>query len=192
MEIKDENNFCARHGHYYEVYATEKEEKNNVAGLSGMRDFIAGSFAGVASTTVGHPFDTVKLRLQMAQGNFSGALDCTTQTIQKEGVRGLYRGMMSPLATVPLANAVVFGTYGQAKTFLQSRHLDQTTPLTPMEAMLAGAWAGFINTVVITPVELIKCRLQAQGGAIGSVAKYNGTIDCIRKIAQSQGKFAAA
>jgi hypothetical protein len=37
---------------------------------------------------VGHPFDTIKVRLQTGQkGLFSGAIDATMRTIRKEGVR---------------------------------------------------------------------------------------------------------
>ncbi len=37
---------------------------------------------------MGHPFDTIKVRLQTGQkGLFSGAIDATMRTIRKEGVR---------------------------------------------------------------------------------------------------------
>lgn len=43
-------------------------------------------------------FDTVKVRLQTSKdGHFKGPLDCTLQTVRKEGVRGLYKGATPPL-----------------------------------------------------------------------------------------------
>lgn len=43
-------------------------------------------------------FDTVKVRLQTSKdGHFRGPLDCTLQTVRKEGVRGLYKGATPPL-----------------------------------------------------------------------------------------------
>lgn len=43
-------------------------------------------------------FDTVKVRLQTSKdAHFKGPLDCTLQTVRKEGVRGLYKGASPPL-----------------------------------------------------------------------------------------------
>nr|POE80870.1 isoform 2 of solute carrier family 25 member 45 [Quercus suber] len=55
--------------------------------------FVAGVFSGVAKLSVGHPFDTIKVRLQTApKSHFSGPLDCVLQTVRKEGIVGLYKG----------------------------------------------------------------------------------------------------
>ena len=40
------------------------------------------------------------------------------QTLASEGVRGLFRGMAAPLATVALFNAVLFATRGQMERLL--------------------------------------------------------------------------
>ncbi|OQR98504.1 carrier superfamily protein [Achlya hypogyna] len=183
--------WCPRHNHYYDDRTKKAVEAPG--DLSGIRDFIAGSFAGVSSTVVGHPFDTVKVRLQMhcpLSSSFKGPLDCVMQTINKEGFLGLYRGMVSPMTTVPLVNAVVFSTYESAKSFLLNRRDNHNGILTNNEAMLAGAWAGLMNSVVVTPVELVKCHLQAQGEAIATHAneiKFTGTLDCVKKIIEIDG-----
>jgi solute carrier family 25 carnitine/acylcarnitine transporter 20/29 len=47
---------------------------------------------------VGHPFDTVKVRLQTTdKSHFRGPLDCLLQTVRKEGFAGLYKGASPPL-----------------------------------------------------------------------------------------------
>jgi solute carrier family 25 (mitochondrial carnitine/acylcarnitine transporter), member 20/29 len=47
---------------------------------------------------VGHPFDTIKVRLQTSpKSRFKGPLDCVLQTLRKEGVRGVYKGATPPL-----------------------------------------------------------------------------------------------
>ncbi|ETV87669.1 hypothetical protein H257_01162 [Aphanomyces astaci] len=186
--------WCPRHNHYYDDRKMETfEEVPDPTELSPLRDFIAGSCAGVSSTVVGHPFDTVKVRLQMncPSAPFKGPMDCVMQTVQKEGFWGLYKGMVSPMTTVPLVNAVVFSAYEHAKAFLLTRRLNDTSGvLTNHEAMMAGAWAGFVNSIVVTPVELVKCHLQAQGEAIHTSKneiKFNGTLDCVKKVIQIDG-----
>ena len=173
-----EGHWCPRHNHFIDASSSpgrdvaagprqsqapapaERAADRPSAQLTGSRDFVAGCAAGVCSTVVGHPFDTIKVRLQQGIGG-SGPLSCAMYTVRREGAGGLFKGLASPMLTVPLVNAVVFGVYGHARSVLQARHPDQ--PLSGSEACAAGAWAGLVNTVVITPVELLKCRLQVAG-----------------------------
>ena len=56
-----------------------------------MNQFVAttsGTVAGIAGVVAGHPFDTVKVRLQ-SQGSaivYSGPFDCLLKTIRNENV----------------------------------------------------------------------------------------------------------
>eukprot|EP01087_Luapelamoeba_hula_P016358 TRINITY_DN5027_c0_g1_i2.p1 TRINITY_DN5027_c0_g1~~TRINITY_DN5027_c0_g1_i2.p1 ORF type:complete len:503 (+),score=66.00 TRINITY_DN5027_c0_g1_i2:80-1588(+) len=62
-----------------------------IENLSPVQDMIAGTCAGVSITLVGHPFDTVKVRIQTAEkGMFAGPIDATLKTIRGEGVRLTY------------------------------------------------------------------------------------------------------
>ena len=47
-------------------------------------------------------------------------------------------------------------------------------------------FAGFVNSVIISPVELIKCRLQIQKEN-SNKAYYKGSFDCLRKIFIKEG-----
>lgn len=59
---------------------------------------LAGCSGGVAQVIVGHPFDTLKVRLQTAPpGQYDSALDCLYQTLRRESTTGLYRGATSPV-----------------------------------------------------------------------------------------------
>merc|ERR1719364_502643 len=65
-----------------------------------MRDVTAGTCGGIAVTLVGHPFDTLKVRLQTQSSTkpvYSGVVDCFMKTLRWEGVGGLYKGVTSPL-----------------------------------------------------------------------------------------------
>ena len=66
-----------------------------------LADIVRGTVGGISLTIVGHPFDTIKVRLQtQPAGNtlYSSALDCVRKTYQWEGLRGFYKGVASPLA----------------------------------------------------------------------------------------------
>lgn len=58
-----------------------------------MIDILAGSARGMAQVGVGHPLDTVKVRLQ-THNRFRGAWDCSWHTLRQEGVR---RNVTPPL-----------------------------------------------------------------------------------------------
>lgn len=126
------------------------------------KDLAAGTVGGVAQLVVGHPFDTIKVKLQSQPTplpgqlpKYSGAIDAVKQTIGAEGARGLYKGMGAPLATVAAFNALLFSVRGQMETILRS---EPGAPLTVQQQVIAGAGAGCAVSILATPTELIKCR----------------------------------
>ena len=52
--------------------------------------------------------------------------------------------------------------------------------------MIAGMFAGFTNSFVLSPIELVKCRLQIQRESKAN-AYYKGPIDCFQKIYLEEG-----
>ncbi|RKP35655.1 mitochondrial carrier domain-containing protein [Dimargaris cristalligena] len=151
----------------------------------GVLDFIAGSVAGAGQTAVGQPFDTVKTRLQIEgqSSRFKGPLDCVLQTIRKEGVLSLYKGMLSPLLGISAVNAVLFATYSRLKELQKSSASDQ---LKLYQIALAGGGAGAANSIIISPVELLKIRLQGQYGSRSSNIP-TGPSQLARDLCRSQG-----
>ncbi|KAK8626264.1 hypothetical protein V6N13_133915 [Hibiscus sabdariffa] len=161
------------------------------------KDLASGTVGGAAQLIVGHPFDTIKVKLQSQPAplpgqppKFAGAMDAVKQTLAAEGPRGLYKGMGAPLATVAAFNAVLFTVRGQMEAFLRS---EPGAPLTVYQQVIAGAGAGFAVSFLACPTELIKCRLQAQSALAvdtgsGTVAvKYGGPMDVARQVLRSEG-----
>ncbi|KAL6349188.1 hypothetical protein AAG906_033844 [Vitis piasezkii] len=160
------------------------------------KDLTAGTVGGAAQLIVGHPFDTIKVKLQSQPPplpgqppKFSGAMDAVRQTVAAEGPRGLYKGMGAPLATVAAFNAVLFSVRGQMEALLRSQ---PGAPLTVNQQIVAGAGAGVAVSFLACPTELIKCRLQAQSalassGSPGVAVKYGGPMDVARHVIKSGG-----
>lgn len=142
--------------------------KNAVA-----KDLLAGTLAGVCQLIVGHPFDTIKVKLQAQPApppgqppQYAGAIDAVRKTLAAEGAAGLYAGVGPPLATVAIFNAVLFTARGQMEALLRSAPGEQ---LSVGQQCIAGAGAGFAVAFVACPTELIKCRLQAQSALAAQV-----------------------
>ncbi|EFO25421.1 hypothetical protein LOAG_03066 [Loa loa] len=158
-----------------------------------LRNFIAGGVGGIFCVATGHPFDTVKVRLQtmpkLLPGTrplYTGALDCTRQIIVREGFFALYKGMSAPIIGVTPLFAVYFGSCSFGKW------LQQTSPgqeMTFVQNLFSGGLAGVFTTVIMVPGERIKCLLQVQqaGSTNPSSEHYTGSIDVFRKLYKQGG-----
>ncbi|KAM9098611.1 mitochondrial carnitine/acylcarnitine carrier protein [Sarcophilus harrisii] len=159
------------------------------AHISPWKNFLAGGFGGACVVVVGHPLDTVKVRLQTQPKSllggpplYTGTFDCFKKTLFGEGIRGLYRGMAAPLVGVTPMFAVCFFGFGLGKR-LQQKHPDDI--LNYPQLFAAGMLSGVFTTGIMTPGERIKCLLQIQASS-GEI-KYHGAWDCIKKVYQEAG-----
>lgn len=175
-----------------------------------LRAFSIGSVAGMIGKIVEMPFDTVKVRIQTqaptpaSAGNpqlFTGSIDCFQKTMRQEGIAALYRGLASPLFGAAFETAVLFSIYGRAKNFFIERNAQQgatSRSLSMGQICAAGAFTGFFTGVVLTPIELIKCRMQVQrapvmasevSACMGGEASvfYTGAMNCLSHTLRKDG-----
>ncbi len=110
---------------------------------------------------------------------------CLSHTYQTKGFFGLYKGLSSPLVGSMFELAVLFVTVGKFRQLLGES--EDGPPLPVYKHALAGFGAGFIVPLILTPVELVKCRLQVQQSIRSDFKSYNGPFDCIKQIVKSEG-----
>lgn len=135
---------------------------------------------GIAGVLVGHPFDTVKVLLQTQDHHnpkYKGTFDCLRQVFAESHFRGLYRGMSSPLAGLSFVNAIVFGVYGNVQRLC-------TDPESLQTHALAGGVAGFYQSIICSPMELAKTRMQLEDS---SPIKHKSSLHCIAYIFRTEG-----
>lgn len=126
------------------------------------KDIIAGTCGGIVVTLIGHPFDTLKVRLQaqsIANPVYSGLGDCFKQTVSKEGLKGLYKGMSSPLVGQMGFRATLFTSFAQSKQYLSNQG---TTALSQPEFFLAGGMTGAVVSFAEGPIDFYKSQMQVQ------------------------------
>ncbi|CAD5221926.1 unnamed protein product [Bursaphelenchus okinawaensis] len=155
-----------------------------------VKSFFAGGVGGSFTVMVGHPFDTVKVRLQTMptpkpgeKPLYAGTLDCFRSTIAKDGITGLYKGMAAPLVGVSPLFALFFGGCAVGR-WLQPKKPGQAD-YTFVQNANAGAFAGVLTTVVMVPGERIKCLLQVQSA--GGPQKYSGPLDVVKQLYKEGG-----
>uniref|UniRef100_A0A3B5PWS9 Mitochondrial basic amino acids transporter n=1 Tax=Xiphophorus maculatus TaxID=8083 RepID=A0A3B5PWS9_XIPMA len=141
--------------------------------------------SGVAGVLVGHPFDTVKVRLQIQSVDkplYRGTFHCFQSIVRQESAFGLYKGIGSPMMGLTFINAIVFGVQGNTMRLLGED--------TPTHQFLAGAAAGTLQCIICCPMELAKTRMQMQGtGQKKSSSKklYKNSLDCLLHIYRREG-----
>jgi solute carrier family 25 carnitine/acylcarnitine transporter 20/29 len=137
--------------------------------------------AGVAGTIAGHPFDTLKVRLQCPTSSGRVTVSSAIRDVWREdGLRGYFRGMGAPLLGVATVNALLFGVYGGLMEW-QRRLLGGEE--TWWNVAVAGAGSGFANSFVSGPTELIKTQLQLHRQPFSS----SPMLDCARMIQARAG-----
>lgn len=104
---------------------------------------------------------------------------CTMDILRHEGFRGFYRGLATPMVGSVLENIVLFVAYSKIQRLIQGP--DATSQPTIPQLAVSGAAAGAMVSAVLTPVELIKCKIQMHASL------YRGTADCILKTIRSTG-----
>ena len=179
-------------------------------GVEAFRDIAYGSFAGVLGKYVEYPFDTVKVRLQS-----QAATSVTTTRLNgpfeafgaawraPEGpIRNLYRGISAPLLGAAIETSSLFFSYRIAQDLLVSAVPSYSSTKDgngkaelPFSALLGcGAFSGAFTSILLTPIELIKCKMQVPlkpsslATELGYAAtKPPGPLQLIRQVFQSQG-----
>ncbi|KDO28283.1 hypothetical protein SPRG_06334 [Saprolegnia parasitica CBS 223.65] len=141
-----------------------------------VKDLCAGTVGGVAGIVAGHPLDTIKVRLQ-TQAQRGSVVAAFRSIAAKEGFRGFYKGMVSPIVSNAPINAVVFAIYGQA-----SRALAGDAPLSPGQQYLAGALAGLAQVTFSAPAELVKIQMQ-----VDTRTSASSSFACARQIVRQHG-----
>lgn len=137
-----------------------------------------GILYGVTNVAAGHPFDTIKTKMQ-AQPGFErvGMIDAFAKTFRAEGVRGLYRGCVPPLWGSGIFRSAQFAVFEAAYTAAdRSSTLRREIPGTgglQTRVVVAGVCASTARAVVETPLEYAKVRRQTgQNWRFGSL--YTG------------------
>uniref|UniRef100_A0A8C1N0F4 Mitochondrial glutathione transporter SLC25A40 n=1 Tax=Cyprinus carpio TaxID=7962 RepID=A0A8C1N0F4_CYPCA len=91
-------------------------------------------------------------------GHFSGTLDAFIKIIRMEGIRSLWSGLPPTLVMAVPATVIYFTCYDQLCAVLKLRMGDRSD----YAPLLAGAIARVGSVTVISPLELIRTKMQSE------------------------------
>lgn len=156
----------------------------NLFGMPSMNQSLAvltGATAGATESFVVVPFELVKIQLQDKTSKFNGMGEVVRHIVKNHGVLGLYKGLESTLWRHIAWNAGYFGLIYQVRSSMPKPK--SSTEKTLID-MTSGAIGGTFGTMLNTPFDVVKSRIQA-----GST-KYIWTIPSVITVAKEEG-FAA-
>ena len=155
-----------------------------------LKDLFAGSVAGALGCAVGHPLDTLKVRMQSDPGLYGTASRTLSLTLRREGIQGLFRGIAPPLVSIALYQAVCFASFNASLRLVSPGSVGgesmrpESAPASTLFA--AGSLSGAATVLVTTPTDLLKIRLQTEargtrpagggGGDLGRMLRVAGGV----------------
>lgn len=122
-----------------------------------IKEYFKGFIVGSTQTVIGHPFDTIKTKLQ---------------TNQKINPLKLYRGVTFPLFSSSIINSIMFGSYD----YFNENNNNFTS----------GFLSGLLISPIVTPVDKLKIEFQINSNIRMKNIKYSNIykglhITCLRE-----------
>ena len=147
---------------------------------------LTGASAGATEAFVVVPFELIKIRLQdrASAGKYNGMIDCVVKTVKAEGPLALYNGLESTLWRHILWNAGYFGCIFQVKELLP---IARTPTQKVSNDLIAGATGGTFGTILNTPMDVVKSRIQNSPKMAGSIQKYNWAWPAVGTVMKEEG-----
>ncbi|KAI2628566.1 mitochondrial carrier [Hypoxylon sp. NC1633] len=133
---------------------------------------LTGASAGATESFVVVPFELVKIRLQdkASAGKYTGMIDVVAKTIKNEGILALYNGLESTMWRHVLWNAGYFGCIFQVKELLPKADNKRSEIV---NGLISGSVGGTVGTMLNTPMDVVKSRIQNSPKIAGQTRKYN-------------------
>ncbi|KIY66460.1 mitochondrial carrier [Cylindrobasidium torrendii FP15055 ss-10] len=154
----------------------------------------AGGIAGACEALTCQPLDTIKVRMQLSR---SGSVPGTkargffatgAYIVKRETPLALYKGLGAVLSGIVPKMSIRFASFEAYKGWLANEATGKTSV---SGIFLAGLAAGTTEAVlVVTPMEVIKIRLQAQQHSLADpleVPKYRNAAHAAFSVVREEG-----
>uniref|UniRef100_A0A671KJT4 Mitochondrial glutamate carrier 2 n=2 Tax=Sinocyclocheilus anshuiensis TaxID=1608454 RepID=A0A671KJT4_9TELE len=121
----------------------------------------------------------------------SSATRITLELLKTRGLRGLYKGAGATLMRDVPFSMIYFPLFANLNAVgrTEDRHSNPQERAPFLQSFVAGCTAGSVAAVAVTPLDVIKTRLQTLQKGEGEDS-YRGIIDCAQRILKREGPAA--
>ncbi|EIN06585.1 mitochondrial carrier [Punctularia strigosozonata HHB-11173 SS5] len=154
----------------------------------------AGGIAGAMEALCCQPLDTIKVRMQLSRsGRLPGTkprgfLETGAMIVRRETPLALYKGLGAVLSGIVPKMAIRFASFEKYKAWLSNK---ETGKAGVGGVFIAGLGAGTTEAVVVvTPMEVVKIRLQAQQHSLADpleTPRYRNAGHAVYTIVREEG-----
>lgn len=141
-----------------------------------------------------HPLDTIKVRMQLSRRarapgvKSRGFIKTGVEIVKRETPLGLYKGLGAVVTGIVPKMAIRFTSFEAYKKLLADK---ETGIVSGQATFFSGLAAGVTEAVaVVTPMEVIKIRLQAQHHSMADpldVPKYRNAAHALYTVVKEEG-----
>ncbi|KAI0122509.1 mitochondrial carrier [Daldinia grandis] len=174
--------------------ATKVGGKDGKTPPTAATNLIAGGGAGMMEALACHPLDTIKVRMQLSRrarepgAPKRGFIRTGTEIVRRETPLGLYKGLGAVLTGIVPKMAIRFTSFETYKQMLADA---ETHTISGRGTFVAGLAAGVTEAVaVVTPMEVVKIRLQAQHHSMADpldIPKYRNAAHALYTVVREEG-----
>ncbi len=174
-------------------HALEDEKVDNRE-PSLLLEALAGGCAGACQLLVTNPMEITSIRLQMygetarllkEKGSVFPSPSTMLGVVKDLGFPGVYRGASACLIRDVPFSAIFFPSYVACKEVLVQHNANFTGKATAADIFYAGTIAGIPASLLTTPADVVKCRLQSITRP--GETSYSGIKDCVTKMYLNEG-----
>ena len=132
-----------------------------------LQPFVCGGFSACFSSSIIHPIDLTKVRLQLAGEGIEsgkrrhGAVTVIRNIIATEGVSGLYSGLTAALTRQATYGTARIGLHRMFSNWLVD--FNNGSPIPFWQKTLSGLSSGAIAVCIGNPFDVALVRMQADG-----------------------------
>lgn len=170
--------------------------KNPEGHLTLMREMMSGAGAGACQIAVTTPMELLKIQMQdagriavnkAADGKAVVRMSATQlalQLVREKGILGLYKGLGATFARDVTFSAVYFPLFAHLNSHGKRREgSDQAVFYV---SFLAGLGAASFASLLVTPLDVAKTRLQTLQKGVGEKA-HTGILNCLVQTYKDEG-----
>mmetsp|Transcript_11013 Transcript_11013/g.22427 ORF Transcript_11013/g.22427 Transcript_11013/m.22427 type:complete len:377 (+) Transcript_11013:167-1297(+) len=175
--------------------------KLSVDASTAMASLLAGSIGGAIGVGASYPFDTLSTKAQVSTGREENHLGFGRNFIKiwkSEGIGGFFDGVLITMIGQAIIKAIQFATNEFTFLWLEKNSSIKSTII---KMGTAGIVSGLVSSFVVSPVELVKVRMQSQNkqalkkkddgykneNSFETPKIYRNEIECARWLIKTEG-----
>ncbi|EPZ31003.1 mitochondrial carrier [Rozella allomycis CSF55] len=175
-----------------EQYSVIYRKLFNTNELNQKLSVLTGVSAGITEGALIVPFELIKIRMQdknnvmilniaIQVGLYETTMDCATKIYRTEGLMAFYKGLEATLWRHAFWNGGYFGTIHYIRQSIPRRKEEDSRLI---DNFIAGTIGGTIGTILNTPFDVVKTRIQ---GDTSTISRSSWTMSYLLQIAKKEG-----